>query len=116
MLIDSKRVRSLLNMGLTVSQPTETHFQPEDPTATPENPTWSAPITAPTPMNPVPALTILLLGMIMSAHVQHSVLASTMHSYWGSLFAFAAGARICPYVLHYLNPPVSYLPNRPPTE
>jgi hypothetical protein len=116
MLIDSKRVRKLLNMTLTVSQPTETHFQPEDPAATPENPTWSAPITSPTPMNPVPALTILLLGMIMSAHAQHSVLASTMHSYWGSLFAFAAGARICTYVLHYLNPPVSYLPNRPPTE
>jgi hypothetical protein len=52
----------------------------------------------------------------MSAHAQHSVLASTMHSYWGSLFAFAAGARICTYLLHYLNPPVSYLPNRPPSE
>jgi uncharacterized protein Ytp1 len=103
-------------MPLTVSQPAESHFAPEDPSATPANPTWSPPMTTPTPTNPVPALTIGLLGMIMSAHAQHSVLASTLHSYWGALFAFGAAARITTYVLHYLNPPVSHLPSRPPTE
>jgi hypothetical protein len=116
MLIESSTVRKMLNMGLSVSQPDETHFQPEDLSATPAHPTWTQPMTYPTPMNVVPALTILLLGLIMSAHVQHSVLAQTMHSYWGSLFAFAAGTRIATYVLHYLNPPVSHYPSRPPTE
>lgn len=116
MLIESSSVARLLNMGLTVTQPAETHFQPEDLGATPAHPTWTQPMVYPTPMNVVPALTILLLGLIMSAHVQHSVLAQTMHTYWGSLFAVAAAMRIATYVLHYLNPPVSHFPSRPPTE
>jgi hypothetical protein len=115
MLIESKRVRRALNMTLTLSQPTQ-FMGPLNTEATPENPTWSQPKGTTTPMNPIPALTIMLLGMIMSAHSQHSELAATVHSYWGSLFAFAAAARLGTYVLHYLLPPVSYVPSRPPTE
>jgi hypothetical protein len=115
MLIESKRVRKILNMTLNQSQPTQ-YLGPANTEATPENPTWREPTGATTPMNPIPALTILLLGMIMSAHTQHSELAGTIHSYWGSLFAFGAAARMATYVLHYLHPPVSHVPSRPPTE
>jgi hypothetical protein len=52
----------------------------------------------------------------MSAHTQHSVLAATIHTYWGSLFALAAALRISTYLLHYFHPPTSYVPSRPPTE
>jgi len=116
MLIESKRIRRYLNMSLTLAQPGESQFQPDNAGASLMQPTWSPPLTASTPLNPLPALTILLLGMIMSAHAQHSVLASTMHTMWGALFAFGAAGRIATYLLNYLRPPISYLPSRPPTE
>jgi hypothetical protein len=116
LLVESPWIRKLLNTNTLVSQPSETHFSPENTSASPSNPTWSEPKTAPTPLNVVPALTILLLGLIMGAHAQHSALASTMHTFWGALFAFGALCRIGTYFLHYLNPPVSYFPSRPPTE
>ena len=116
MLIESKRVRRFLNMGLTVIQPGESHFQPENDRATPTKPTWDAPKTAITPLNPIPALSVLLLGLIMGAHTQHSALAATVHTMWGNLFAAGAVFRMMTYVLHYLRPPVSYLPGRPPSE
>jgi hypothetical protein len=116
MLIESKRVRELLNTTLALSKPQDLGQDASNTHSTPENSSWQEPLGATTPMNPIPALTILLLGLIMSAHTQHSVLAATIHTYWGSLFAFAAAGRIGTYVLHYLHPPTSYLPSRPPTE
>jgi hypothetical protein len=64
----------------------------------------------------MPALTIMLLGIIMSAHSQESMLSSALHSYWGTLFCFAGAARMTTYILHYLRPPASYLPSCPPSE
>jgi Protein of unknown function (Ytp1) len=107
MLIESRRVRTLLNASL----PTTPHRRGSDP----KNEA-AEPRSATTPMNPIPALTILLLGLIMAAHQQHSALASTMHTYWGALFACGALARLATYLLHYLSPPTSHLPARPPTE
>jgi len=107
MLVESKWVRRLLITGISFREGNVGAEKPNQ-MAILERSTTS--------MNPVPALTILLLGLIMAAHVQHSALAGTMHSYWGALFAFSAAARMGTYILHYLRPPVSHLPSRPPTE
>ena len=117
MLVESKRVRQFLNSTVTASahQPMDLQIHHTDD-AHEEPGTWVPPNTSNTPLNPMPALTILLLGLIMSAHVQHSQFASTIHSYWGALFAAASLSRIGTYTLHYLKPPTSYLPSRPPTE
>jgi hypothetical protein len=113
MLVESQRIRKLLNNSLMLIQPTnyDDNQQHDRKSAS-----WKAPDTASTPLNPLPALTILLLGIIMAAHTQHSALAATMHTMWGALFALAALFRLSTYLLHYLRPPVSYLPSRPPTE
>jgi hypothetical protein len=108
MLIESRAVRALLNVGLT-PPPHRRGSNPKDDLA----PEPRAPTA---PMNPVPALTILLLGLIMAAHQQHSALAGAMHAYWGALFACGALARLATYLLHYLSPPASHVPARPPTE
>jgi hypothetical protein len=67
-------------------------------------------------MNPMPALVILLLGKMMSAHHQNSMLSTMIHSQWGSMFMGFALARALTYITLYIRPPTSYLPSRPPTE
>lgn len=68
------------------------------------------------PMNPMPALIILLLGLMLGAHHQASMVSTTMHAQWGNLFMGASIARFATYTVLYLRPPRSYLPQRPPTE
>ncbi|KAF2666660.1 hypothetical protein BT63DRAFT_415775 [Microthyrium microscopicum] len=118
LLAESKRVRKFLNTSLLLSQPPNSPFTPPSPITTnsPTSGTWNGPSTSTTPLNPLPAFTILLLGIIMAAHTQNSALAATIHSMWGNLFAVAALARMVTYLLHYIKPPVSYLPGRPPSE
>jgi hypothetical protein len=67
-------------------------------------------------MNPLPALIILLLGMMMSSHHQMSMVSTMVHKQWGTLLVGAAFARAATYVLLYLSPPTSILPSRPPSE
>ena len=68
------------------------------------------------PMNPMPALVILLLGKMMSSHQQDSMVSSMLHSLWGNLLIGAACSRISTYILLYISPPKSTIPGRPPTE
>jgi len=67
-------------------------------------------------LNPIPALVIVLLGMIMSSHTQASMVSSMMHKQWGNLLLAGSLARVCTYALVFLKPPKSALPSRPPTE
>jgi hypothetical protein len=107
MLIESRTVDGLLSASL--AQPSRRRNS-SDPKAQVHEP------GTPAPMNPIPALTILLLGLIMAAHQQHSALAGAMHAYWGALLASGALARLATYLLHYVSPHHSRSPARPPTE
>ncbi|PQE31723.1 integral membrane protein [Rutstroemia sp. NJR-2017a WRK4] len=105
MFIESTQIRTLLNTGVQNSSP-ETTFHPEA----------KEPKTYRFSLNPIPALVIMLLGMMMSSHHQHSMVSTMIHKQWGSLLVGAAFARAATYVLVYLAPPTSILPGRPPTE
>ncbi|KAH8819527.1 integral membrane protein-like protein [Xylogone sp. PMI_703] len=102
MFIESKAIRSLLNMGV---QPE--HAFPEE-AEEPKSYRFS--------MNPMPALIIVLLGKMMSSHTQASMVSSMVHAQWGNLFVGAALARGATYIIYYLSPPASIFPGRPPTE
>ncbi|KAK4099889.1 hypothetical protein N658DRAFT_497868 [Parathielavia hyrcaniae] len=66
--------------------------------------------------NPIPALVILLTGIMMSSHTQESMVSSMVHKQWGNLLAGASYARGLTYVALWLRPPRSVYPSRPPTE
>lgn len=103
MLIESKRIRDLLN--------TVKAFDPSyDPATTKEPKSYR------TPMNPIPALVVLLLGLMMSSHHQESMVSTMIHTQWGTLLVGAAFARAATYIIFYLSPPSSIFPGRPPTE
>lgn len=102
MLVESKRVRALLNVQRS-SYPSE-----EQNTEPPKSYRFS--------MNPIPALVIMLLGMMMSSHHQESMFSTMVHKQWGTLLVGAAFARAATYIVFYLSPPTSTLPGRPPTE
>jgi hypothetical protein len=105
MFIESTQIRTLLNTGVQNSSP-EITFHPEA----------KEPKTYRFSMNPIPALVIMLLGMMMSSHHQHSMISTMIHKQWGNLLVGAAFARAATYVLVWLAPPSSILPGRPPTE
>jgi hypothetical protein len=77
---------------------------------------WEQPKSYRIPMNPMPALTIMLLGMMMSSHHQASMVSTMLHSQWGGLFSAFAMARAVTYVTMYLKPPTSHFASRPPSE
>lgn len=112
MLIESIRIRDLLNTTVTESAssyPGHAHSdQDRENLEEPETYRFS--------MNPIPALVILLTGMMMSSHTQASMISSMVHKQWGNLLAGASFARGFTYVLIYLKPPRSIMPSRPPTE
>jgi len=105
MLIESRRIRDLLS---TKSQ-LQSSFQPGEQNI-------EAPKSYSVSMNPLPALVVILLGLIMSSHHQESVVSTMLHKQWGTLLVGAAFARGATYVVFYLAPPTSHLPGRPPTE
>ena len=107
MLIESIHIRELLNV--TVSQAARRDDDDDDPRE-------SEPETYAFSMNPLPALVILLLGVMMSSHTQASAISSMVHKQWGNLLAGASFSRALSYVLTYLRPPASIYPSRPPTE
>jgi hypothetical protein len=106
MLIESTRIRNLLNATTASSQLSYT----DEPRALEEPNSYRF------PMNPIPALVILLLGLMMSSHHQESMVSTMIHSQWGTLLVGAAFARAATYILFYLSPPTSIFPGRPPTE
>ncbi|KAF4632663.1 hypothetical protein G7Y89_g5460 [Cudoniella acicularis] len=108
MLIESKQVRDLLNITRQLPHSKlEGHLDDE------EN---LEPKSYKFPMNPLPALIVLLLGLMMSSHHQSSMISSMIHKQWGTLLVGAAFARAASYIIFYLSPPTSVLPGRPPTE
>lgn len=93
MLVESSRIRRWLNASISESD--------EPPR---------------TSMNPIPALIILLLGIMMSSHHQDSMVSSAVHKQWGMLLVGFSLARALTYMLLFVAPPSSVYPSRPPTE
>ncbi|CAK7236477.1 hypothetical protein SEUCBS140593_009632 [Sporothrix eucalyptigena] len=112
MLIESTRIRDLLNTTVTEAA----HEYPEHNYHDEEREALRPPRTYEFSINPIPALVILLLGIMMSSHTQHSMISSMVHKQWGNLLTGASFARGFTYVLTFLRPPKSILPSRPPTE
>ncbi|KAL8975620.1 MAG: hypothetical protein Q9197_000170 [Variospora fuerteventurae] len=108
MLVESKKIRQLLNASLARLDAGQKQYG--------FNEQWTPPKTYSFSMNPFPGLVILLLGLMMSSHHQHSMVSTMVHKQWGTLFVGFALARAVTYILMYLSPPSSYLPSRPPSE
>lgn len=105
MLFESTLIRDWLNN--TVLQ-TPVHGDSDE--------AWQPPRSQGVSLNPMPALIIMLLGMMMGSHHQDSMTSTMVHKQWGNMLVGFAMARGMTYVLLYLKPPTSYLPARPPTE
>lgn len=108
MLIESQSIRELLNV-IILSSPAS-HLSQETRSR------LAPPKTYPFSLNPIPALVILLLGIMMSSHEQNTMVSTMVHKQWGMLLVGFAFARAITYLLTYLSPPTSYLPSRPPSE
>ena len=108
MLVESRKIRDLLNANLSQWDASGDQYS--------QKRRWTPPKTYSFSMNPFPALIILLLGLMMSSHHQHSMVSTMVHKQWGMLFVGFALARAVTYILIYLGPPSSYLPSRPPSE
>ncbi|CAD0106620.1 unnamed protein product [Aureobasidium uvarum] len=113
MLIESDKIRNLFNTSVSTWQEEATLFADAVEKQRQE---WEVPKTYKTSLNPMPGLVIMLLGMSMSGHHQHSMVSTMLHKQWGTLFMGFAMARAATYVLLYLAPPKSFFPSRPPTE
>lgn len=109
MLFENKRIRQWLNSTIL---PHPGHFGVNARTDT----AWEVPQTQRMSLNPMPAVVILLLGMMMGSHHQENMTSTMIHKQWGNLLVGFALARGVTYLLIFLRPPVSYLPARPPTE
>lgn len=109
MLVESKRVRDWLDSSFILSS-----NRPHAPTSRAES--FSTPPSPRFSGNPLPALIILLLGLMMGGHTQESMVSSMVHKQWGMLLVGFALARGVTYILLYISPPASLLPSRPPSE
>lgn len=104
MLLESKRVRKWLKQSLLGASARSQPADDDDEEKTNVS------------FNPMPALIIFLLGMMMGGHHQKQMVSTMVHKQWGTLLSGAALARGATYVMTYIKPPTSYLPARPPTE
>ena len=110
MLVESTKVRNLLNT--TVEKlPAPNDLHPADAQSL-----RAPPKTYNFSMNPMPALIILLLGIMMSSHQQKSMVGTMIHKQWGTLFVGFALARGITYILFFISPPTSVFGARPPSE
>ena len=102
LLIESRSIRGLLHSSLTPF----TGNGPQEDLGTAIS------------LNPLPALVVFTLGILMSQHHQHSHLSTVIHTQWGTLLAAAAVFRLLTYMLFFRAPaaPTSTVPSRPPTE
>ncbi|EXJ90024.1 hypothetical protein A1O3_03092 [Capronia epimyces CBS 606.96] len=110
MLIESKFVRGCLNAAVD-NMPVRTEVHPSDALELRTPPKHYT-----TSLNPMPALIILLLGVMMSSHHQSSMVSTMVHKQWGTMLAGFSVARLCTYIVNYIAPPTSVYPSRPPTE
>jgi len=108
MLVESQRVHDLLNTSLLVSSSASRMHGRDEVLQTSKS--------YRVPLNPIPALIILLLGMMMSFHHQHSKLSTMIHKQSGSLLIGFSFMRVITYVMLFVSPPTSLLPSRPPSE
>ncbi|CAK7272866.1 hypothetical protein SEPCBS57363_005365 [Sporothrix epigloea] len=116
MLVESTRIRNLLNTTVTEAADHNQYQFPGHDYHDEEREALRSPPTYEFSINPIPALVILLLGIMMSSHTQHSMMSSMVHKQWGDLLTGASLARGFTYILMFLRPPKSILPSRPPTE
>ncbi|KAK5107218.1 hypothetical protein LTR62_001626 [Meristemomyces frigidus] len=122
MLIDSTWIREMLSTSVVMQKnrdlrPTDaSRFDSTTAPADVADQLWQEPNTYRLPLNPMPGLVIMILGIVMSAHKQKTSAATMLHSQWGILFFTFAIARAGTYLLLYLKPPTSHYPARPPTE
>lgn len=124
MAIESKRIRDWVNATIyhqdSISSRRRdpvldsSQYSSEHHPLQPQN--FDEPKSLRVSLNPIPALVIMLLGLMMSSHHQHSMLSSMIHSEWGYMLAGFSICRIITYVALYVHPPTSLLPSRPPTE
>ena len=88
MLIESKRVRDLLNAPITstvVTMPTAMTISPHQTQSDLPATSIDPPRTYRFSMNPLPAMIIMLLGLMMSSHHQSSTVATMVHKQVGFL-------------------------------
>ena len=112
MLVESPRIQRMLDGGLLAQASQHEDVDEAGPqirlqTILRERPKIS--------LNPLPSLTIMLLGLMMSSHYQHTELGSKIHAQWGNLFCGSTLARITTLTMLYHKSP-SHPPTRPPTE
>lgn len=110
MLVESKFIRRCLN-AVVDNMPARTDVHPSDALELRTPPKQYG-----TSLNPMPALIILLLGVMMSSHHQDSMVSTMVHKQWGTMLVGFAVARFFTYLVHYITPPTSVYPSRPPTE
>lgn len=110
MLIESKRLRTWLNTSVDL-MPSRSEADPEEAHEIRQHPRSYS-----TSLNIMPALIILLLGIMMSSHQQDSMVSQAVHKQWGTLLAGFSLCRAFTYLLNYLAPPKAIYPSRPPTE
>ncbi|KFZ02629.1 hypothetical protein V500_00060 [Pseudogymnoascus sp. VKM F-4518 (FW-2643)] len=113
MLIESTAIRKLLNINTSKAS---INHQTPIVDGEGEESSWQAPRSYKVSMNPIPALMVLLLGVMMSSHHQSSMVSTMIHKQWGTLLMGASFARGLTYIIFYLSPPTSFLPSRPPSE
>jgi len=119
MLIESSKVRNLLNTSVTeftTKGSPSFSYQRLESKGPISRDAWLPPKTYNFSMNPVPAVVVMMLGLIMSSHHQETMISTMVHKQWGTLFVCVALSRAVTYILFYLKPPTSYLPGRPPSE
>src|SRR5689334_5200218 len=110
MLVESRKLRTWLNTAVDL-MPSRTEVHPEEAHEIREHPKSYT-----TSLNIMPALIILLLGIMMSSHHQDSMVSTMVHKQWGTLLAGFSLCRGLTYLLSYLSPPQTVYPSRPPTE
>jgi Protein of unknown function (Ytp1) len=110
MLIESNRVRDWLNTSISLLPARNDHHFERSASI------QSRPRTYSFSMNPLPALIIFLLGVMMSSHHQDSMVSTMVHKQWGTLLIGAAFARAVTYIVFFISPPTSLFPSRPPSE
>lgn len=114
MLIESSWARELMNTPVLIQKSKTDEYGQRSFTEEPNQ--WAEPQTYRVSTNPMPGTTIMLLGMMMGAHHQESMVSTMLHAQWGGLFTAFALARAATYILMYIKPPTSHFASRPPSE
>ncbi|KAI1608511.1 hypothetical protein EDD36DRAFT_101565 [Exophiala viscosa] len=126
MFVESKVIRKWLNTivaSIPTSTTTNTNRHAGHSRSRSQGPDFEQELELHTPpkvynfsINPLPALIIFLLGIMMSSHHQSSMVSTAVHKQWGTLLAGFSIMRLLTYTILYISPPASIYPSRPPTE